>query len=199
MPDSPEDQTDPLVEQALRLGDLRKEVMDRIGGPVIEGGTGELPMDMQEAFWKQVLAFESAEESTLAERLKKDASFVPIEPDRLHEENEIHSALWELINALASIRVFLCFTDHLSDTDLYRLLCYDALPSPSIVPPPGSRMNEQIMACEFGTKDDPEGTETWLRYYADEDTRLEWDGDVPPTQLPPFDRDRLLPGPPEEA
>lgn len=49
MPDSIDNEPDPLIEQVLRLGDLRKEVMDRIDGPVFEGGTGQLPMDSQES------------------------------------------------------------------------------------------------------------------------------------------------------
>ena len=36
MAEPPDDETDPRIEQALRLGDLRKEVMDRIDGPSFE-------------------------------------------------------------------------------------------------------------------------------------------------------------------
>lgn len=193
MSESPDDEIDPRIEQVLRLGDLRKEVMDRIDGPTFESGTGAMPMDVQEAFWQNVLNFESAEESTHAERLQKEAGFVPTEPNELTSEEEIHTALWDLIRALASIRIFINDTDHLSDRDLYRLLVYGALPELSFVPPPGSEWNCRINACEYGTKDDPDGTLTWLRYYADEETRNSWDGEVPHKENPPNDRDRFLP------
>lgn len=199
MPKTPEDETDPLIEQALRLGELRKEVMDRIEGPTFEGGTGSMPMKTQVAFWEYVLAFESAEESTLAERLGNEACFFPPNPKALKGESEIHTALWDLLRALASIRVFVCNTDHLCDADLFRLLVYGALPEPSIVPPPGSRLNCRIDACEYGTRDYPEGTLTWLRYYADEDMRKTWEGEVPPIENPPYDRDRFLPTPADES
>lgn len=198
MPETPEDETDFRIEQALRLGELRKDVMDRIDGPTIEGGTGSMPMETQVAFWEHVLAFESAEESTLAERLRTEAGFVPPDPKALKGESDIHSALWDLLRALASIRVFVHHTDHLCDDDLYRLLVYGALPESSFVPPAGSEWNCRIDACEYGTRDDPDGTITWLRYHADEDARAMWDGEVPPKETPPYDRDRYLPVPIEE-
>ncbi len=196
MPDSFEHDTDPLIEQVLRLGNLRKEVMDRIEGPLIEGGTGQFPMEQQEAFWKQVLAFEDAEESTFEERLKAEANFVTPDPDSLETYAEVSEALWNLIHALASIRVFLDCTDHLDDRDLYRLLVFGALPDASTVPPTGTEWNTRILAYEYGAPGDPDGTLTYLRYYADDETREEWDaGEIPSKGELPHDRDRLLPNP----
>lgn len=192
-----EEGEDPLIEQALRLGDLRKEVMDRIDGPFFEYGTGNLSMDTQEAFWKHILACEAAEDSTIGERLKTEAGFVPPDPAVLQSEDALHAALWDLLHALAAIRVFLSTTDHLSDADLYRLLCNEVLASPTAVPPPGCEWNTHIPAHEYGTDDDPDGTETYLRYYADEEMRATWPDDVPPQEDPPYDRDRFLPGVPE--
>lgn len=200
MPDDPDppDSADDSIEQALRLGDLRKKVMDRIDGPSFEGGTGEMPMDQQEEFWKHVLAFEEAEESTLEERLKTEANFVAADPNSLEDDAEVSEALWNLIHALASIRVYLDDTDHLSDRDLYRLLVFGALPDVTTVPPTGAEWNTRILAHEYGVPGDPEGTLTYLRYYADDQTRDEWDAsEVPPKEELPFDRDRLLPCPEE--
>ena len=194
----PEEESDPLIEQALRLGELRKEVMDRIDGPVIEGGSENLPMDAQAAFWEQVLAFESAEESTIAERLRNEIGFVPRPPGDPAGEGGVKSALWELLEALASIRIFVFGTDHLNDAELYELLVNKVLPEPTTVPPTGSEWNCRVDVAEHGTDDDPDGTATWLRYYADDETREEWDGEVPPKEPLPYDRDRFLPVPPEE-
>ncbi len=195
MTDNSDSHDDP-IEQALRLGDLRKKIMDRVDGPTFEAGTGEMPMDQQEAFWKHVLAFEEAEESTLEERLKTEADFTATDPDSLETEVEVSEALWNLIHALASIRVYLACTDHLDDRDLYRLLVFGALPDISTVPPTGTEWNHRILAHEYGVPGDPDGTLTYLRYYADDETRDEWDvGEVPPKENLPFDRDRLLPSP----
>lgn len=194
----PEEEPDPLIEKALRLGELRKEVLDRTDGPTFEAGTENLPLDIQTAFWEHVLAFESAEETTVAERLKNEAGFVPTPPDDLRGEEENKRALWQLLEALASVRVFLWGTDHLSDTELYRLLVGEALPGPTTVPPTGSEWNCRITAFEYGNDDDPDGTDIWLRYYADDQTREEWDEEVPPKEPLPYDRDRFLPVPPEE-
>lgn len=198
MPDSSEGEADPLIEQALRLGELRQKVMEQVDGPTLEAGTGDLDMHTQESFWKHVLAFESAEESTHAERLRNEAGFVPDSPDELSSASEVHTALWNLLNALATIRTFVSGTDHLNDADLYRLLVNGVLPGSTTVPPTGSEWNCRIDACEYGTADDPDGTATWLRYYADDQTREEWDGEIPPKETLPYDRDQHLPVPPEE-
>lgn len=189
---------DAQIERALHLGDLRKEIMDRGGEHCIESGTENLSMDLQAQFLEHVLAFESAEDSTFFERLRLEAQFVPVHPDRLGSEEQCHAALSDLLKALASIRVYLNSTDHLDDASLYRLLYFDALEGATVSPPAGSEWNCRIDAAEFGTAECPDGTELWLRYYADEQTRAEWDGEVPPKETLPYDRDRLLPVPPEE-
>lgn len=198
MDSSQDHDSDALIERALHLGDLRKEILDRVGEDCIESGTENLSMDMQAKFFEYILAFESAEDSTFFERLSREAQFVPIPPDDLSNAGQCHTALWELLNALASIRVYLNNTDHLDDASLYRLLYFGALEGDTVSPPAGSGWNCRIDVAEFGTKEDPDGTDLWLRYYADDQTRAKWDGEVPPQETPPFDRDRLLPVPPEE-
>lgn len=197
MNDSNEDTDDPRIAQALRLGELRKEVMDRVEGPSFEGGTENLSMPAQEQFWQHVLAFEKAGQTTTEARLREEAKFVPRDPDTLTEPKELDHALWQLLHALASIRIFVHFTDHLSDADLYRLLVKGALPDETPALPPELEINTRIDATEYGTADDPDGTDTWLRYYADDHNRAQWDGPVPPKSPPPYSRDRLLPDPPE--
>jgi len=128
MPESPDDETDQRIEQALRLGELRKEVMDRVEGPCFEGGTEHMPMDLKEKLWQQILAFEAAGDTTIAARLKEGAGFVARDPDAIEDDEELHTALWDLLHALASIRIYVHFTDHLNDADLYRLLVKGALP-----------------------------------------------------------------------
>ncbi|HKK18487.1 MAG TPA: hypothetical protein VJ952_07370 [Opitutales bacterium] len=154
-----------------------------------------MPMDLQEKFWEHILAFETAEDSTIAARLEEEAGFVARDPDRIDGAEKLHTALWELLHALASIRIYVHFTDHLDDADLYRLLVKGALPDETPALPKDCEINTRIDAAEYGTADDPDGTETWLRYYADEQTRREWDGPVPPKEPLPYDRDRFLPHP----
>ncbi|MFO8027551.1 MAG: hypothetical protein R6U56_07795 [Opitutales bacterium] len=59
-------------------------------------------------------------------------------------------------------------------------------------------MDTQESFWEYGTPEDPDGTDTWLRYYAAEQIRAEWDGPVPPKASLPYERDSQLPVPPEE-
>ncbi len=97
----------------------------------------------------------------------------------------------------ASIRIFVHSTDHLSDAELYRLLVEGALPDETPALPPELAINTRIDAAEYGTEEDPDGTNTCLRHYADDHARAEWDGPVPPKSPPSHSRDHLLPLPPE--
>ncbi len=198
MPELPGDEEERMIEQALRLGELRYQVMDKVDGPFLEGGVDNLPMDQQIQFWEHVLAVESAEEETMLERLRQEAGYVPPGPDELAGPETVKRVLWELIEALASIRVFLHFTDHLSDVELYSLLVMEELREPVSVPLPGSAWNYHIDVSLIVTPEDPDGTLTWLRYYADDQMRADWEGEVPDKLDLPYDRDRFLPVPPEE-
>ncbi len=111
-------------------------------------------------------------------------------------DDQINSKLWEVIRALAEIRVFLNYTDHLSDRELYSTLWHRVL-------------NQEVPAIdEIGFNEHVDlslaGDDDWsvvhLRYYADEDDRLAWSRDFPDDAIPahedpPYDRDRLLPQP----
>jgi hypothetical protein len=198
MPKPSDEENDPRIDQALRLAELRKAVMDKVKGPWLEGGTEGLPMDLQTQFWENVLAFESAEETTFLDRLRDEAGFVPRPAGEIGEGEAMKEALWSLLEALASIRVFLFYTDHLDDGELYRVLMTEVLPDSTTDLPADTGWNCRIDVCDHGGPGDPDGTATWLRYYADDAERDAWDGELPPKEKPRHDRDRFLPVPPEE-
>lgn len=120
-------------------------------------------------------------------------------PDSLGDA-EVTAKLWEVIGRLAGLSVFLVNTDHLSDRELYEELWGELLREP-----PWERTDESIGGCTFidvVATGDHDGVMTWLRYYADDAARYDWQGDLeeggfelPPREAPPHDRDRLLPAP----
>jgi hypothetical protein len=119
---------------------------------------------------------------------------VSIPDDRDLDDDTLHAKLWEIINAMAAVAMYVESTDHMSDRELYRYLVTDALREETILPTPGSGGGWHISPIGGGSDED---NEIYLRYYADEETREQWHRDfgaiLPTKEKPPFDRDRLLP------
>jgi hypothetical protein len=118
---------------------------------------------------------------------------VSIPDERGLDDDSLHTKLWEIINAMAAVGMYVESTDHLSDRELYRYLVTDALREETILPTHGSGGGWHI--SPIGDSD--EDNEIYLRYYADDETRTRWHRDfsstLPVKEKPPFDRDRLLP------
>jgi hypothetical protein len=119
---------------------------------------------------------------------------VTIPPSELVKESAVRDILWDVIEALGSMGIYLLSTDHLSDGQLYALLCDDLLRQPvwGVLDPPDSAMWIDVIG---GFSDDDIGI--WLRHYASDDDRKDarkWNGGkVPEHRAPPFDRDRYMP------
>ncbi|MEO8382024.1 MAG: hypothetical protein ABI779_20345 [Acidobacteriota bacterium] len=105
------------------------------------------------------------------------------------DDAALHGLLWKVIHGMAEIGMFLECTDHLSDRELYRYLA-EALMEETML---GAGM-EQLSPIGGCSEED---NAVYLRYYADEEDRKNWDVDgmvIPPHEPLPYDRDRLLPG-----
>lgn len=113
---------------------------------------------------------------------------------------DVTTKLWEVINGLAQLRVYLDCTDHLTDTAMYSKLWHDTLRSdvPAI---DEIGFNTHIDLCAIG--DDAE-TAMYLKYFAGEEFRKQCAVDYPDEPLPaheepPDQRDQLLPGPDDQG
>ena len=124
--------------------------------------------------------------------------FTPLRPAWVGGEH-LRGRLWELIYALAGRRIYLQCSDHLDDRALYAWLdtfldedCADC--------PLEAEMNYRVDVSDYTNGSDA-GVQTWLRFFADEKERAEWqrhspDDPMPPREKPAHDRDRFLPEPP---
>lgn len=115
-------------------------------------------------------------------------------PDEVSlDDDALHKKLWELIEAMAAIGMYLDSTDHMSDRELYQYLVTDALVEETILSD-DPRSAWHLSPIGGGSEED---NEIYLRYYADDDIRSDWTkrfGEpIPAKEPPPFDRDRLLP------
>lgn len=193
---------DPRIAQALRLGELRAKVDEVTGGEYAEHIVEATSMDQQEQFWEHILAYETAPEGTLLRQLRDVCDFQPPPLESLETGDAVHAALWQLIHALAQLSVYLHDTDHVSDHELYELLCRIILPERRILMPPGSGWNCHFNITEYPTPEYSEPYDAYLAYYADDDERQRWCDDfsdyvLPPKRTPGFNRDQSLPVPPE--
>ena len=106
-------------------------------------------------------------------------------PDNLRQE-DLYAALHEVIDRLYDKKIVLDFTDHLSDSELYRLIYLEILPS---------REKKLEHRCGYihwdcsHTGNDPA---LWLAYYASDDDRELWTDTtlqpLPPKMIPPYQR-----------
>ena len=105
-------------------------------------------------------------------------------PDSL-DDNRLSRLLLDTQQRLYEQRIVLDFTDHLSDRQLYCLICRDILPSfEKKIDLPRNYLHWHCL--------DDNDTETWLRYYASPEERAIWvdeTGQSPPAaESPPFRR-----------
>ena len=181
-----------------RIDILKRQALEASGGTTKTWESGALPPDVREQFWERVMAFENGPFTTDFERLTKAGIDLP-EPASLEDEH-LSGKLWEVINGLARLRVFLEQTDHLSDRELYDVLWRESLREEIPVEPDGPADPGSADHVNLVGTGSAEHIRAWLTYYADEQTREEWrrdypEDDMPPHQDPPFDRGRHLPRP----
>ena len=110
-------------------------------------------------------------------------------------DGEIAAKLWEVIGALAALRVYLDSTNHLSDRALYGALWTTVLRQE--VEMLDERAVWHVDLISGGGED---ATRLYLKHYAGERERRQWakefpDDLIPDHADPPFDRDRKLPKP----
>jgi hypothetical protein len=187
--------------QVERVAALKRRLSDLAGGSMMVGGAVNLPLDVEEKFLEHVLAFETAPPTTLWDTLAREG-LVPRPPNELSDQ-ELETELTRLIEKLAECGFYLEDTNHLSDRELYALLLDKVLVEERPDLPLETGWRCHITISDFGPPDDPAGTQTYLKYYADPATRDLWKKDFPDDPLPPheepeWDRDRHLPRPPEE-
>lgn len=156
----------------------------------------DCPEEIAEQFKNYVEAFEQANCRQPFDVLLDSGISLP--PASELSETELSAKLWEVINALSLLAIYLESTDHLSDRELYTLLCEDVLLEETVFQS-GEMMNMNchIDLVSSGSKAD---TDLYLKYYADDDDRAFWlkefPDDVLPSQEPlPFNRDHQLPKP----
>lgn len=176
-----------------RLAFLRKRLHD-LGESAYYQSPG-MDAELELVFLEQVYAIEAEPCVTYSHQLIAKGVELPI-PDDLDDEL-LHVKLWEVIHALAELRVFLENTGHLNDRELYQHLWSDALNEFTW---DMSHCSNGAMHLDLLGSGSEEDTRIWLTYFADDMQREEWEEQFPDETLPPkrppvCDRDQHLPHP----
>lgn len=145
--------------------------------------TDSMTTPRENEFLASLLAWERAPVLPISKWFEPELR--PPHPDTL-DDGELNEALWEVVHKLYEKRVVLEYTDHLSDRELYCMICRDILPSSEKkLDLPGNFVRWHCLDIERSPR-------TWLRYYADDDERAMWawntGGTLPPVQRPPHQR-----------
>jgi len=182
-------------DQETRIERLRDEIV-KLGGTF--SSEPDVPADLEEEFLRQILAYEQSQPIALLEILQNGGLEVPA-PDDL-DNSPLTDKLWEVIERMASMGAYLLHTDHLSDRELYTYLYNDGLIEEATLFPEDPNYAYMIDLTGSGSEDD---NQLYLKYYADDEYRLQWASDwpedsMPPREQPPYSRDIKLPRSPLE-
>ena len=185
----------PEDDPEKRIEDLKKRAEELSGGHMETDTLDDCSAETEEAFWKHLVDYEEAPWTTHFQQLENAGVSLPA-PDSLKDE-DLTAKLWEVIQKLALLHVFIEQTDHLSDRELYTYLLNDCLREETKAMPMAANSAYHIQLLSSGSDED---NFLYLKYYADEDWRRQWHKDWPKDPMPKhedpaYDRDRLLPKP----
>jgi hypothetical protein len=179
-------------ERIRHIEQMKQQLAAHIDSPENFWMSESLSLEVQEKFLESILSMESAEERPLFDILERKGVRIP-QAAKL-DDAQLTAKLWEVINAMARLGHYLESTDHLSDRELYELLWTDILRQPTPI------SSDPDCACHIDILGgcSEEDLQLNLKYYADEDERLDWEEQFPEDPIPPheplpFDRDRHLP------
>jgi hypothetical protein len=182
MPDVPRSRSDD-VDHLLRNAQLRDELEPFLDESISQLNVGELPTPVENEYLASMLAWERAPVLPICEWFEPKLELP--RPETLSDE-KLHDILWDTIQKLFDRRIVLDFTDHLSDRQLYCVIFRDILPSPE------KKLDRSNNHLHWDCADAGGDPDVWLRYYASEEDRRNWDesedGPLPPTQPPPYPR-----------
>jgi hypothetical protein len=176
------------VDHLLRNAELRDQIEPYVDEAICRVNVQAFSTAKENEFLASMLAWERAPVLPINAWFEPPLS-MPRPDDfstELEGEYALHKVLWETIYRLFEKRIVLEFTDHLSDRELYQLIFRDILPSEE------KKIADIDSYLHWDCADASRNPEIYLRYYASDQERLEWEdehGYPPPQRIrAPFPR-----------
>ena len=180
------------VDELLLNAELRTELdfyFDESPG-FVNSNQFSLPLQVENDFLTCLLEWETAPLLPVYRWFEPEMRLP--HPDNLRQEH-LPTLLSEVIDRLYDKKIVLDFTDHLTDSELYRLIYQDILPARE------KRLTHRCGYIHWDCSRTGEDPDLWLAYYASDDDRECWAEmflqPLPPKMIPPYQRD--LPSDPD--
>ena len=179
------------VDHLLRNAELRDQIEPYVDEAICRVNVQAFSTAKENEFLASMLAWERAPVLPINAWFEPPLS-MPRPDDfstELEGEDALHKVLWETIYRLFEKRIVLEFTDHLSDRELYQLIFRDILPSEE------KKIADIDSYLHWDCADASRNPEIYLRYYASDQERLEWEEEhgYPPPQRIRAPNPRQLP------
>ena len=171
------------VDQLLLNARLRDEIEPYLDESVRRVDVRRMTTAVENEFLASMLEWERAPALPIGHWFEPE---LKLPAPELLADDELHEILWQTIEKLYRKRIVLEFTDHLSDRELYCVVCRDILPSQE------KKIELSKAYLRWQCLDVTDYPEIWLRYYASRAEREGWaaeTGDpLPPSESPPYPR-----------
>lgn len=175
------------VDQLLRNARLRDELEPFVDESLDLLQARRMSTPAENEYLESMLAWERAPVLPISLWFQPELC-IPA-PETL-DDLQLNDQLSIVVERLYEKRIILEFTDHLSDRELYCLIYRDILRSLE------KKIDRSDSCIRWHCLDVDLEPELWLRYYASEEERLEWQAQsgepLPPCEFPPHPRS--LPG-----
>ena len=173
------------VDEILRNAELRSELEPYFDESISRIDVQQISLHYENEYLAAMLEWEHAPVLPINRWFEPE---LRPPPPSLLGNKEISKILDDLIDSLYEKKIVLDFVDHLSDRELYELICQDILPSRE------KKIDKRHGAlhwdCSYvGGVNDPT---VWLTYYASDEDREDWADryglPLPPKELPLYPR-----------
>ena len=155
------------VDEILRNAELRSELEPYFDESISRVNVQHISLCLENDYLAAMLEWERSPVLPIYRWFEPELR--PPHPNRL-DDKEISKILVDVIQQLYEKKIVLDFTDHLTDRELYRLICQDILPSRE--KKIDMRHGSLHWDCSYsGGISDPT---IWLTYYACDEDREDW-------------------------
>jgi hypothetical protein len=171
------------VEELLLNAELRNELERYYDESLFVIDTQRMTTHSENEYLRSILAWEQAPVLPISQWFEPELRLPP--HDEL-SERELTAMLEWILAQLSERNILLDYTGHLSDRQLYCLIARDILPEKE------KRMSIPNTFLHWQCIDPVVDEENWLRYYAEDEERAQWQAEtglrLPPCEEVPFPR-----------